>query len=425
MNAPLRMLILADDLTGAADCAVACAGHGLRTVVALDDFRGGDADVLAIDADTRAADPGEAAVAMARLVREHGHDDAVLIYKKIDSTLRGNVAVEIAAALKARRAICGEGKRVTVVLAPAFPASGRTTLHGRQMLRGVPLEATDAWRYERAKPPANIAELFNETGLKAVLMPLEQIRADDLRETMRAMARQADVLVCDAETDEDLRAIADASMVLGWETIWAGSAGLAYQLPKAAGLARPPVAAPEPALGGRPMLFVVGSGSDVSRRQAQVLESWPDVVSVRVAPGVLRAGDRMPEWRSHQAALERAFSAGVDVLLMMGADGGTDRGQDPALAAALGEMVRPFADVVGAGVATGGATARAVLRGWGIPGLQILGEVEAGVPYSMAAGWRRPLPVLTKAGGFGKPEALVHCRQFLRGVRGPARGGTE
>jgi uncharacterized protein YgbK (DUF1537 family) len=66
-----------------------------------------------------------------------------------------------------------------------------------------------------------------------------------------------------------------------------------------------------------------------------------------------------------------------------------------------------------------------VLRGWGIPGLQILGEVEAGVPYSMTAGWRRPLPVLTKAGGFGKPEALVHCRQFLRGVREPARGGTE
>lgn len=425
MTGPLRMLILADDLTGAADCAVACAGHGLRTLVALDDFRGGEADVLAIDADTRAGDAEEAAATMARLVREHGHDDAVLVYKKIDSTLRGNVAVEIAAALKARRAMGGEGKRATVVLAPAFPASGRTTLNGRQMLRGVPLEATDTWQYERAKPPANVADLFNESGLKTALLLLEQIRADDSGDRMRALATQADVLVCDAETDEDLHTIADASMALGRETIWAGSAGLAYQLPKAAGLARESVAAPEPALGGRPILFVVGSGSNLSRQQARILESWPDVVSVRVAPGVLRGGEKMPEWRGHQAALERAFSAGVDALLMVGADGGGEGAQEPALAAALGEMARPFADAVGAVVATGGATARAVLRGWGVAGLQILGEVEAGVPYSMAAGWRRPLPVLTKAGGFGKPETLVHCRQFLRGVREPARGGTE
>ena len=110
---------------------------------------------------------------------------------------------------------------------------------------------------------------------------------------------------------------------------------------------------------------------------------------------------------------------------MVGADGGGESGQEPALAAALGEMARPFADAVGAVVATGGATARAELRGWGIAGLQMLGEVEAGVPYSVAAGWRRPLPVLTKAGGFGKPETLVRCRQYLRGGRESGGRGTE
>src|SRR6185312_1677357 len=278
MNGPLRMLILADDLTGAADCAVACAGQGLRTLVALDDFRGEDAEVLAIDADTRAGEPEAAAAAMARLIRVHARDEDVLVYKKIDSTLRGNVAVEIAAVLKARRAMAGEGKRATVVLAPAFPASGRTTLGGRLMLRGVPLEATDTWQYERAKPPAQIEDLFNESGLKTAVLLLEQIRAGDSGGRMRALARQADVLVCDAETDTDLRAIANASMALGRETIWAGSAGLAYQLPKAAGLAGGPVAAQAPQLAGGPILFVVGSGSNVSRQQARILESWPDVV---------------------------------------------------------------------------------------------------------------------------------------------------
>jgi D-threonate/D-erythronate kinase len=128
----------------------------------------------------------------------------------------------------------------------------------------------------------------------------------------------------------------------------------------------------------------------------------------------LRAGEELPEWRAHRAALERAFSAGVDVLVTLGADEGSDSAQEPLLASALAELLQPFAGRVGALVATGGDTARAILRAWGISALQIMGEVEPGLPYSMAAEWRRPLPVLTKAGAFGKPESLLHCREFLR-----------
>lgn len=421
----LWMLIVADDLTGAADCAVACAEYGLRSIVALDDCFEHDADVLAIDADTRVAGADQAAAATARLIREHARNNETLVYKKIDSTLRGNVAAEIAAALKARRAMTGDAQQPVVVFAPAFPANARTTVNGRVLVRGIPLEETDLWRYEPGAPPANLVEMMRPTGLRCAVLDLAAVRAGDLQKRLIDVAGEVDMLVCDAETDEDLRAVAEGSIAtLGRSTVWAGSAGLAHHLPRAANLRCEPTAPHFPAVTG-PMLFVIGSGSSISLQQAQILESRPDIVSVRIAPGVLRAGEALPEWRAHRAALERAFSAGVDTLVMMGAEEQLSSAQEPQLARALGDLVRPLGGAVGALVATGGETARAVLRGWGITNLMIVGEVEPGLPHSVAAGWRRPLPVLTKAGGFGRPETLLHCRHFLQSLgRGDATAST-
>ena len=59
-----------------------------------------------------------------------------LLYKKIDSTLRGNITAELFALMEAF-----EVQRALV--APAFPAQGRTTVHGRQFINGEPLEQTD------------------------------------------------------------------------------------------------------------------------------------------------------------------------------------------------------------------------------------------------------------------------------------------
>jgi uncharacterized protein YgbK (DUF1537 family) len=410
-----QILIIADDLTGAADCAVACAGAGLRTLVALDDCRDTDAQVLAIDADTRSAEPEQAMAATARRVFEHFRPDDTLLYKKIDSTLRGNVAAELAGAVKAQRAVAAPHQHAVIVLAPAFPANGRTTVDGQMLVDGVPLAETDLWRYERKPPPLNLMEMVSQAGLRSALVGLAEVRGSDLKKTFVELAGDTDVLVCDAETDEDLRAIAEAAIAQGRCTLWAGSAGLAHHLPHAAGLRGEPHVLPRLAPAG-PILFVVGSGTTISRRQAQVLEARPDTVSVRVAPGVLRAGEELPEWRNHRAALDRAFRAGVDALVSLGVEEHINTAQEPLLAASLGEMVRPFAGVVGALVATGGETARAVLRAWGISALEIAGEVEPGLPYSIASGWRRPLPVLTKAGGFGRPETLIHCRQFLQSL---------
>ena len=116
------LVIIADDLSGAADCGIVCAEAGLDTVVMLGHRHDEpDVAVLAIDADTRSGTRAEAAAETYRLVKAHAPAGRTL-FRKIDSTLRGHMAAELAATLAARR----ESGRALILLAPAFPATGRT-----------------------------------------------------------------------------------------------------------------------------------------------------------------------------------------------------------------------------------------------------------------------------------------------------------
>ncbi|MEO8734997.1 MAG: four-carbon acid sugar kinase family protein, partial [Edaphobacter sp.] len=115
-----RMLIIADDLSGAADCAIACIGSGLSAVVAFDDLdRDLTSEVLSIDCDTRHLSPAAAADRVARVLRRYTPDPELLVFKKLDSTLRGNVGAELSAILEERRNSGSAGSRIVVVMAPA------------------------------------------------------------------------------------------------------------------------------------------------------------------------------------------------------------------------------------------------------------------------------------------------------------------
>src|SRR5258708_24823 len=109
-----RVLIFADDLSGAADCGIACVNAGLSTIVSLGlPSNGLKVDVLSVDADTRSLSVSAAVERMRDLVRVHAADPALLLFKKIDSTLRGHLGPELAAVLETRRAVV---KRAVAVM---------------------------------------------------------------------------------------------------------------------------------------------------------------------------------------------------------------------------------------------------------------------------------------------------------------------
>jgi len=420
-----RMLIIADDLSGAADCAIASIGSGLSAAVAFGDFdRDLDAEVLSIDCDTRHLHSAAAAERVARVLRRYTPDPNLLVFKKLDSTLRGNVGAELFAILEERRSSASGGRRIVAVMAPAFPAGGRTTIDGRQFVHGAPLHESETWRHHRSFAPTHIPSVLAIAGMRSILLGLELVRsgAAALRQTMLTLADTADVLVCDVETDDDLRAIADASLVLGRETVWAGSAGLAYHLPFAAGLSGTIFPVETPTLATGPTLMVIGSMSSVSRDQVDLLEKAAHINTIRLSPRMLRAGIQSPQWTGHVRAVAAALEAGRDTLVVLQPGELLDKSESRVLSRAIGTILRPFHGVAGALVASGGETARAILDGWGIHSLRMIGEVEPGLPFALTERWSRSLPVLTKAGAFGSPHTLLRCCQFLRTLDRVAEG---
>jgi 4-hydroxythreonine-4-phosphate dehydrogenase len=413
------MIIIADDLSGAADCGIACTAAGLDTLVILGDRAEiPDAEALAVDADTRGRSQAEAVSEIMRLTRLYARPGR-LLFKKLDSTLRGHVGAELAAMLR----IVRETGPATIVMAPAFPATGRTTVAGVQLLNGMPLEQTEIWRREAIPHRAHIPEMLERAGLVTAHIGLGPVRAPGLGPAIAAAAKDHDAVVCDAETEADLQAIAVASARLGPGTIWAGSAGLARALPHAAGLAQSPAPISVPPADG-PILFVVGSLSRVSRAQVALLQDEAGMRLVTVAPATLRAGSADPGWMAQDALLADAIGSGDDVIALLGSEDRIDLAEGLRLCHALARMVAPHAHRIGALVSTGGETARAVLQAFGHGGLHLVGEVQPGVPLSMTEGPRH-MPVVTKAGAFGTPDILIRCRAILRAGTSPSALSSE
>mgnify|MGYP000791884948 FL=1 len=130
----LRLLMIADDFTGALDTGVQLAAHGIPTqvVVGQADLSACSSTVLVVDTETRHLPAAKAAEAVARLTRSAVENGVGCIYKKTDSALRGNIGAELAALLKA------SGARNLPFL-PAFPQIGRTTKKGVHYIDGVPV----------------------------------------------------------------------------------------------------------------------------------------------------------------------------------------------------------------------------------------------------------------------------------------------
>lgn len=404
-----RWLILADDLTGAADCAAAFARRGHAAAVAWHAADAQDEAVLAIDADSRRLPPGEAAARHAALLAPPP-GPGVALYKKMDSTLRGQPAAELAASLGALRAA---GRPALAVVSPAFPATGRTTEDGRVRLQGAPLEASPLWRRDHSYPDADLRAVLEGAGMATALLPLAALRAEPgaaAGAARAALNAGRDALVCDAATEADLAAIARATLPLAGSVIWVGSGGLAAALAGALprGDAPPPSLPPAHRAG---LLLVVGSVAEASRAAAAQALAEGGLRRFGLPPALLRAGPAA--WAGTAGAIAATIAAGEDALAIIEEEPAADLRQGAALAEALAALLRPAGLAAGGLFATGGETARALLAQLGVRGIRLLEEIAPGVPLGLSRGGRG-MPVITKAGGFGGPQTIGHARQRLR-----------
>lgn len=393
----LTALVVADDLTGAADTVTRFAEAGHRTRIHFDTVHecGPAGDVLAVDTDTRRSGPGEAARRVAGAVR--AAPAARQYLKKIDSTLRGHVLAELVAMRDAT------GRR-TIVCAPAFPATGRVTRDGVQWAGGV--AAGDLMDLLAPLRPARIG--------------LAELRADDVAGQLARLTAATKAVVVDAEDDRDLHRLVRAGLPLAGRLLWAGTGGLgaalAAALPAAGGEGAPPA----PVTG--PVLVVVGSTTAAAAAQAAAVGAT-GARTVTFPAGALLAGDS-PPLGAGGGEVARALDRGQDVLVTIGTDTDIPAGRGRTL---LGSLARALADAGArpdAIVVTGGETARVLTQALGATGLRPVGQLEPGVVRAAAIG-ALTCPVVTKAGAFGDAGSLVRALLALRAPATSIAIGTK
>ncbi len=312
--------------------------------------------VEVIDTETRHLTGEEAYRKVSALAEAARRGNPRLIYKKTDSTLRGNIGSELAALVDVFAA--------PLMYAPAYPAMGRTVKGGRLYVNGIPVSETAFARD-----------------------PLNPIRDDSIR---RLIGDCGQVEILDGETDEDLRRAADVLLAREGIKLAAGPAGFAQFIAERIDLPREAVVE-LPAI--RTCLVVNGSLHEVSLAQVRHAEAhgW-----VSAALGDVAGALRSSGWVILRAD-ETMTGAGL------------------ARARNLGRAVREILDHVDvdALIVFGGDTAAGILDALGSPPLYPVREVMSGIPVSRL----RHLCLVTKAGGFGGVDVLPKLRILLRKER--------
>lgn len=436
MEAPYA--VIADDLTGAGDTGVQFAHAGLRTRALLGEWDAaavGGVDVVVLNTESRALGPAEAYQVVERTAVRLREAGVVPIYKKIDSTMRGNVGAEVEAVMDVF------GLKLAVIC-PAFPANRRLVAGGYLLVDGQPVARTAIGRdpvapVKMSSIPALLAAQCRRPVRHVGLDTLDQGR-EALRQALEPPAEGA-LAVVDAASEADLAAMVEA-LFDEPGVLFVGSAGLAAPLAERlaqrwrveeaqAGDRRAPEAQP---------LVVVACGSvnPVTREQLDELVRSGNVTVLTVdVEAALRGGPAWDGWLQAARGQIRAAAARPGQALVVATPGGREDveqaqqigaglGLEPAavagrLANALAETVIQMMDEIDlAGViATGGDTARALFARLGAAGIDLNSEVFPGIPYGTLTGGSHPgLRVVTKAGGFGPRNALVEAVRYLESL---------
>jgi uncharacterized protein YgbK (DUF1537 family) len=214
----LKTLLVCDDSTGANASAILLNKLRFKTLSAIDqkqlpDFSGYDA--LAVSTDSRAVSPDVAYQRVLDVLEGFKNEEIVVVNKRVDSTLRGNLGAEL-------NAFYEVFKNRKIAIVPAFPKSGRTCINGQVYVNGVSLEKTDV-----AKDPkmpittSDALQLFKKQFNRSLVNIFKDFYQDkdNLLKKTQELYNRYDGIIFDAETNEDVALISRVLVSLDCEVI--------------------------------------------------------------------------------------------------------------------------------------------------------------------------------------------------------------
>lgn len=299
---------VADDLTGATTTGVLLARSKARTAVffneeAAEKAEGIDElDAILISSNSRPLPANEAydkvksaTIALKKMGVEY-------FSKRIDTTLRGGVGVEIDAMLDQMK----EGTVAVVV--PAMPQSRRILVGGYSVIDGVALINTPVAQDVRTPVKENYIPrlLEGQTRRKVGLVTLDKVLAgEEVIEEALAEQKKAgcEVIVVDGITLEDVENIAKACISLRWDVVAVDPGPFTSKLAFYRELisAEEPNIPPQADEAGKTVLIAAGSATPVTKKQMEILCQDPRHVRVSVEP--------LPLIEGGDVALDEVFKA--------------------------------------------------------------------------------------------------------------------
>lgn len=219
----VKLIVIADDFTGALDTAVQFASEGANTKVVVDsDYQlsqiNEDVEVLVINAESRHLSSDEAYLVVHRIVEQAVDLGIPNIFKKTDSALRGNIGSELTAVADASR-------KSVLHFIPAFPQMRRTTKNGIHFIDGIPVHES-VFGKDPFEPVKNsvVADIIREQSRIDLVNVFESSEVPEVMDPT--------ILIYDAGTESKLAEIADKLYVENKPLLIAGCAGLASVLSK-------------------------------------------------------------------------------------------------------------------------------------------------------------------------------------------------
>ena len=419
--------IIADDLTGANDTALQFNLSGANTQILFDYSQQPEGllktQVWAISTETRNCGKEEAIPVVRGAVKILDEKlNAEYFYKKIDSTLRGNIGTEAMTVLN-------ELGWDAAIVVPAFPAEGRTTVGGYHLLNGNPIDRTELARdpkspVKESHIPTLLAQQIGSADLVGLisLKTVTKGAGPILIELQQLISQGKKLIVIDAVSTTDIEQIVLAVEKSTYSILPCGAAAMAKAFSD--------VWIPDSeyqhitkTIPDNPVLVVSGSATSLTRSQIEkvthsddfdpyVVELTLETISTQCLDEILdRIVKQLIKYRLvivHFSPIENSMDKNIEYAKA------NDINPDDIPSIITDYLARLTKDVAAIQnvilVLIGGETSYKVCSAIGSTNLQVIDEADSAIPLCLDfnAQW-----IVTKSGNLGTSATLINILKYI------------
>jgi len=423
--------VIADDLTGANDTGVQFTKKGYNTIVSVLDEQSAimipdNLDVFVIDTETRELKNKIAREKLRNILKKLNIIENDMIYKKVDSTLRGNMGDEIEEVMIIlNRDIC--------IFSPSYPSYQRITIGGYLVVDQKPLglseySSNNLKQEENSFIPFLLKKQTNFSVGRIDLKNVAKGQKTILSKINELYQKGNRIIVIDSTNEVHLKDIFASGLKFDGQVLFSGSAGLANHFPSVNNKNEAIKTKIENNKG--PVIVVAGSRNSIMEDQINYLKNRLNFTELKIdleqifsnkdkilnnyATVCIEAIKSNRDLVIHTDAIyneEKSINKKVMLKYHLGF-----RELEIEIKTFLGELISKIIKNSASRnlILTGGDVALGVCQELGIYNMNILDELLPGIPLAIANYKNYKLNIVTKAGGFGKEDALYNLINKLK-----------